>query len=183
MRVVRDLEIETKDKPQIQTITSQLLQSSIITNEEVKSQFSDADIAGIYDLHAGSLAWGGQLDKAAQIRKQVMDNYYPHTLAGANCAMNWARYISWHDNDLEQAGSILMDILRDAPYSEIIPWVKLELGNFSLKKGQPQEALNHVYEVLKLVNESAQGTVKRCRRDALELQEKILKQLSEEREG
>lgn len=174
MRMVRDLEIETIDKPQIKVITSQLLQSSIITDEEVKDQFSDGDIASIYDLHAGSLAWSGQLDEAAQLRKLVMDYYYPQTLAGANCAMNWARFVSWHERDLDKAEGILLGILRDAPFPEIIPWVKLNLGRIAYKRDQKNESLQYVYEVLKLVDESAKGTVVRCRQSALQLKDEIL---------
>jgi len=174
MRVVRDLEIKTKDKPQIQIITSQLLQSNIITNKEVKDQFSDGDIASIYDLHAGSLAWDGKPVEAAKLREFVMNYYYPHTLAGANCAMNWARFVSWYERDLKQAEDILLGILRDAPFPEIIPWVKLNLGTIAYKRDQKNEALQYVYEVLKLVDESARGTVVRCRQSALQLKDEIL---------
>ncbi|MEW6234840.1 MAG: hypothetical protein AB1656_05590 [Candidatus Omnitrophota bacterium] len=129
MRIVRDLEMDVhRDLPKAQVITKQLLDSDMINNEEIRATFSADDIAGLYDLHHQSLAWGGDLDGGAKICKFVMDNYYPQTLAGANCAMNWARYISWHDKKVNEAEQILLEILEKSPFHEIRCWVNHSLA-------------------------------------------------------
>ncbi|MEW6238233.1 MAG: hypothetical protein AB1656_22820 [Candidatus Omnitrophota bacterium] len=180
MRTVHDMELNVqRDLPKAQVILNQLLASEMITDEKVRAQFSDDKISGIYDMLQQSLAWGGDLDKSAEICKFAMDNYYPQTLAGANCAMNWARYISWHDKNFTGAEQILLGILNDAPFPEIRPWANFSLAEIAKLRYQPYIALNYLSEVLNLIPESAKGGTVRCREDALQLKNEILASLSE----
>ncbi|MEW6238195.1 MAG: hypothetical protein AB1656_22630, partial [Candidatus Omnitrophota bacterium] len=175
MRVVRDLEMDVHhDLPKAQVITKQLLDSDMITNEEIKAQFSADDIAGLYDLHQQSMAWGVDLDGSAKICKFVMDNYYPQTLAGADCAMNWARYISGVEKRVDEAEQILLGILEKSPFSEIRPWTYFSLAEIAVYKKQPYAALNYISEVLNLITKDAKGAVVRVREVSLELRDKIL---------
>ncbi|MEW6237060.1 MAG: hypothetical protein AB1656_16875 [Candidatus Omnitrophota bacterium] len=184
MRAVRDLAMDVHhDLSKAQVITKQLLNSDMIMNEEIKAQFSDSDIAGLYDMHHQSFAWGGELDKAAEICKIVMDNYFPQTLAGADCAMNWARYISSHDKKVDEAEQILLRILEQSPFPEIRPWTYHSLAEIAFSKKQPYIALNYISEVLNLVPKDAKGAVIRCREITLELKDEILKLLANSRKS
>jgi len=175
MRIVRDLEMDVhRDLPKAQVITRQLLDSDLINNEEIKAQFSADDIASLYDLHHQSLAWGGDLDGGAKICKFVMDNYYPQTLAGADCAMNWARYISGVEKKVDEAEQILLGILEKSPFPEIRPWTYFSLAEIAVYKKQPYVALNYISEVLNLITKDAKGAVVRVREVSLELRDKIL---------
>lgn len=176
MRIVRDLEIIVKSKPQIQIITAQLINSEIVNNVNVSSQLTESDLASIYDLHASSLAWDGKASEAVKVRKFVMDNYYPHTLAGANCAMNVARYLTWAENDWGKAEEILLNILKDASYPEIVPWVKGNLARIAFHNDDNKKAMQYANEVMKLVGDEPKGTLTRCRESALLIKRMVLKQ-------
>jgi len=179
MRTVHDMELNVeRDLPKVQAILNPLLSSEMITDEKVRAQFSDDKISGIYDMYQQSLAWGGDLDKSAEICKFAMDNFYPQTLAGANCALNWARYISWHDKKVDEAEQILLGILNDTPFPEIRCWANFSLAEIAASRKQPYIALNYITEVLNLIPDSAKGGVVRCREDALRLKNVILTSLS-----
>lgn len=178
MRVVRDLEINIKqDLPKAKIITKTLLQSDIINNEEVKNHFTIDEIASLYDMHMQSIAWEGKFVEAAQLCKFVMDNYYPHTLAGANCAMNYARYVKSLDGNIDEAEGILLGILRDVSYKEIIPWVKLNLATIKFEQGKNKRSLEYLYDLLNTISENEKGSLLRCRNKAIILKEKILKKI------
>lgn len=175
MHVVRDMEMDfDRYLPHANIITSELLKSGIVLNATDPELISENDVAGLYDLHALSLAWDGQYEEAVQIQKMVMDKYYPHTLAGANCAMNWARDLYWRHQDKEGAISYLNGILVNAPYAEIVPWVKYSMAQIQANEGNLSEALLLANEVIALVEDKT-GSIIQAELLAQELKSQMLK--------
>jgi tetratricopeptide (TPR) repeat protein len=156
----------------ISVLTGFLIQSDIVNNELIKSKIPENKIASIYDLHQQSLCWNNQFDESAQICKFVMENY-PQTLAGANCAMNWARYISWREQDIDGAERILNGILGEANHDVLVPWVKHSLAEIALKRGDKLKALGYLNDILRLIPESDASAQARCREQAVVLKEQI----------
>lgn len=175
LKVVRDLEVNFEnDMRKAHVITAPLLTSGIVTGPTNAELFSEEEIAALYELHGISLMYDGRMEEGIAVQKTVMNSYYPQTLAGATCAMNWARYTAWTKWDFDTAEGILLGILRDAPYPESLPWVKLSLAQIYHHKKETVKALEYVNEVLDLVTESDRGFIQRCREKAIELKQWLL---------
>lgn len=168
-----------KDQTKVVELTSFLLNSILFTDEETKRHIPEHQIASVYDKHQLSLAWNGNIENAKDISIHGMNNYYPQTLAGANCAMSLAVYLYSYENELIPAEDILRDILLNAPYPSILPWVKKLLADIEFKKGNYSAALYLVNESIILTHTSYTYSMSRCKSDAEILKAKIINSLNQ----
>jgi tetratricopeptide (TPR) repeat protein len=174
LRLCRDFEINMLQLPNTTAVTGSVIDSGILDDPKAINGISESDIASIYDLYQQGLACEGHGEKVRTMCKFVMDRYYPQTLAGANCAMNYARIILWCDPNVDEAERIFKNILLEAPYKEITPWVKLNLAElYAIAKDDPQKGLSYIQEVKELLK-NERGAVLRCYDAAVKLEKKIL---------
>lgn len=169
LEYIYSLDDTPEGQKKVAEVTSFILQSELFTNEEMKQLLPDHQIASVYDKHQLSLGWRGDVAEAERICKFVMDNYYPQTVAGANCAMNYAKYISSRTKDDDKAIELFKDILLNAPYDSIVPWVKHDLAEFSLRKEEFQLASDYAAEVMRLIPADADGRLFQLRQNAIRM--------------
>jgi len=174
MRIVRDLSVRAnRDLHKAKIITSQLLESPIIQDTSIKASFSSDEIAGIYDLHQQSLAWSGEYAESMVVAQDVVDKYYPDTLAGVNCAMNLAYYQACFEKQYNQGKNMITQIINESKFDEVKPWANLAMAKLLFQQQQNAQALPYVEQVLKLVTPNDQGSITRARKEALDLKKKL----------
>jgi hypothetical protein len=166
------LENNEENLKKIANITDFLLNSKIMKDPSIRESLPRDRVASVYDMHAQSLAWRGQFKESADY-KQIAMNEYPDTLAGGNCAMNYARFIGWSQNDIEGAETIYRGLLEENRHESLMPWVKLSLSELLLKRNDIRGALLLTEEVLKQEYSLESESGSRLRNDAFKLNEQI----------
>ena len=163
-----------EDCKKVAEITGFFLNHTILKDEKIRDSLPRHKVASVYDTHARSLAWRGQFEESADYTLYVM-NEYPNTLAGYNCAMNYARHIGWSRKNIDEAEMIYRGLLEENKHEALMPWVQFCLAELLLGKGDIENALALVEEVLKQEFAPEQETGTRLRKVSLELKEKIEK--------
>lgn len=172
-RYIESLQYPKEDYAKRDEIALLLIESPITREEAVKQTFSDYELAHLYDVYHQGVAWSGDLDKSAEICKYVYATYFP-SLPAANCALNYALYLSWHDGgDLDAAMDILNTIAAQAPYDTLMPNVRVIQAEILLKKGEITQAYNYVQEAITRCNAFNDGRLQASLKNALELRERI----------
>ncbi len=174
----RAFEHSYEDAQKMLELTTLLIGSDYVTNKELEDEFHDWQLSGVWGAHQKALAYRGRWKDSALLCIKVMDEYYPHTMAGANTALGLALYVSWHDHNQDGAERILRDILKESPFDGVAPHVLLALANLADKRGDRKEALSLLEEIFDRIGTLPYGRVPTIdtRQNALKLMQKIMQQ-------
>lgn len=178
LKLTYAMEHSTQDQRKIVELTGFLVSSEFVMDEEIRSQLPEGNVASLLTMHQLGLACRGEWDESAQVCLQIMEKYYPQTLAGANAAMSLAVNLSWRYGDMEGPERLLNDIVSQAPYDGIVPHVERLLAKLALERSDYDTALFLLEDVLDRIGPFGKGPLLRCRQKALALREEIMNRTS-----
>jgi len=165
-----EMEKSTQDGPKILELTQLLVNSDIIADEKNRVQLPKSLVASLLEMHRQGLLWHNQEEEANIVSLQLMHQYYPDTLSGANAALNLARYLFASGKDIEGSERLLNDILVNAPYDGIAPHARVLLATIRMENGDRAAALRLVEEALDQVGPTPpEGHFLICRQEAQDL--------------
>jgi len=162
-----EMEKSFQDGPKILELTQLLVNSDMIANEEKRAHLPKSLVASLLEMHRQGLLWQNREEEANVVALQLMREYYPDTLSGANAALNMARYLFASGKDVEGSERLLNDILVNAPYDGIAPHARVLLATIRMEKGDLSGALQLVEEALNQVGPTPpEGHFLICRQEA-----------------
>ncbi len=161
-----------EDLQKLVELTDFLINSQLL-EEPVASQLPRDQVASLLDMHHTALWWQNRLRDGQRVALDVMGEYYPDTLAGANAAMNFGLSCIYLDKDRESAVRIWRDILEKAPYDDIVPLVKACLAGSAFHREEYERADALRRDVLDRLDPSPQGAYLRCKDAMLHLGRQI----------
>ena len=161
------------DKGKIAELTGLLMDSELMTNEEIRKDLSHWDVASLLDMHQLSLACRGDWDESERICGELMRDYYPNTLSSADGAMTLAQNYWLHQGDPKRGEDLLRNILSEAPFDNIVPHVKRLLAEMTAQRGEYADASLLLQDVLARTGPYGKGPIVRCHKQALALQHQI----------
>ena len=161
----------------IAELTGYLLQSELYMNEEIHSRLPEEKLASLMNMHHISLIWRGKPDEAARVSMQVMEKYYPQTLAGAVAARSFAQYLVQAHNDLDGAEKIYLDILDRAPFDGVLPATRIDLAGIAMMRQDYAKAVALLDEVIAHVGPSPREHLISWVQSAYEMREVALNKM------
>ncbi|MFH1740509.1 MAG: hypothetical protein ABIH23_15990 [bacterium] len=167
------MEFKEWDFRKVPELTGFIINSEYMTDETIKSQFSEDKIASLLNIHLRGLWYQGKSEEAERLALEIVDRYYPQTLEGANAAFGLALYSAYLHKDRDAMLRRLNDILEKSPYPQIVPHVKACLAGSAFACGDIERALALSQDVLDQIGPHWQGSFRQCRESMLRLQEKI----------
>ena len=175
LKMTYAMEHASQDKRRIIELTGLLVESEFMTDKQIREEFPDSNIASLLTMHQLGLACRGEWHESRELCFELMDKYYPQTLAGANAAMSLAVNLWWHYGHTEAAERLLRDILLNAPYDGLVPHAERLLGELVLERGDDENALFFIDDAINRIGFFGKGPMSNCKRKALELREQATK--------
>jgi hypothetical protein len=154
----------------------------VLSKADKKSKtFQRAELAKartLARLGQKAAAFAGKWEESTRLCIEIMEDYYPGTMAGANSALGLALYISSHDKDSDGAERLLYDILERSPYDGIAPFVYVALAEIADARGDRAKALTLLEESFNRVGTApyGRGPERFLRQNAQQLKSKIMGQ-------
>jgi len=165
---------ETQDDvKRVAELTTMVVNSRWFVDPNLRKQIPDATRAILLVMHCHSLVWRGQHEDAATMAQQIMEEFYPQTLQGANAAGYYAVYLWQRMGNRQQAEELFNDILQNAPYDGIVPQVKIYLARIAAERGDYRQAMALLEDVLARCGEDSVGDMRVYRECALGLRDGI----------
>lgn len=171
--MVHQFELGENTQSKVLEITSFLIQSDIVNNEEVKAQFTDEKLAHLWDMHHYGLHNSGRYNEALSVRKFVVDTYFPQTRPGAYCAQFWANHLAGQSR-LDEAEALFERIVTETDFKDLTPWVKLSWADVKKTRKQYSNALNLLNEVIQATEGAEEPRFKECYRRAKAQEREIM---------
>ncbi|HPA44180.1 MAG TPA: hypothetical protein PK395_00305 [bacterium] len=160
-------------------LTSMLMDEGYLTDKYIsQDEFRKWELHGLLHHHQKAVAFAGKWDESTRLCIEIMEDYYPDTMAGANSALGLALYISWHDKDWDGAERLLNDVLENAPYDGIAPFVYAALAEIADARGDRAKALTLLEQSFDRIGTApyGRGPVQHLRENSQRLRSKILGQ-------
>ncbi len=171
LRLMYAMEYRQEDMRKIGELAEFLVRSELMTNEQIRAGLPEGNVASLLNMYRRGLWWQNRLEEAEVVAFQIMDEYYPHTLASGDAVMNLAAYMFLLHDDIDAAERLLDDLIQDPPCDGILPFALVSRAGLAKERGEHQKALWLVREALNRMPDSPQGSLRRCKEGALRIRD------------